>query len=645
MSATAVANRAYAVLDWKAVDSDKRVLEGIATTPQPDRFADIIEPAGVEFSLPLPLLFQHESRQPIGQVIEAKVSDDGIKVKAQIAPSGTAGFIDEAWKLIRAGLVRGLSIGFRSLEETFDKQTGGMHFLRTEWIELSVVTIPANIQASVTAIKSAVASPAVSRNSAKPHSKIVTIKPSGVPGLSEGKSMSKPIAETIASFESRRQAGMDKMNAIMAKSGDEGRTLDAAETEEYDGLQADIDTIDKHLVRLRQHEKQLVSSAKAVTPTNTADPDSASRTRSGIITVKSNLPAGTGFTRYAMALATCNGNKLEAAEYAKRWADDTPEVARALKAAMSAGTIADADWAQPLVDYRNLASEFVELLRPQTIIGRIPGIRRVPFNIKLPVQTQGSTVGWVGELKPKPVSELKFQQILLGITKAAGIVVLSEELVRSSTPSAEAIVRADLTAQIAQFLDRQFIDPAVAAVANVNPASITNGVTPIPASGTTADAMRTDIKKLFNAFVSANLNPMGGVWIMTATQANGLAMLQNPLGQPEFPSISVSGGTLFGLPVVVSENMPKTGSPPTISNIILVNAPDILLADDGGVTLDISREASLQMDSAPTDPITATTVLVSLWQINAVGLRAERFINWMRRRLEAVQYISNANYG
>ncbi len=51
--------------------------------------------------------------------------------------------------------------------------------------------------------------------------------------------------------------------------------------------------------------------------------------------------------------------------------------------------------------------------------------------------------------------------------KAAGIVVLSEELVRSSSPSAEAIVRQDLIATIAQFLDEQFIQVAIAAGARL----------------------------------------------------------------------------------------------------------------------------------------------------------------------------------
>ena len=50
------------------------------------------------------------------------------------------------------------------------------------------------------------------------------------------------------------------------------------------------------------------------------------------------------------------------------------------------------------------------------------------------------------------------------------------------------------------------------------------------------------------------------------------------------------------------------------------------------------------MDSAPDNPALATTVLTSLWQNNLVGLRAERFINWLRAKTEAVKYVSGATY-
>jgi HK97 family phage major capsid protein len=158
-----------------------------------------------------------------------------------------------------------------------------------------------------------------------------------------------------------------------------------------------------------------------------------------------------------MAVAAGRGNRQEAADYAKLRFADTPEVEQILrtpasliaKAAVEAGTTLDATWAAPLVVYQNLTAEFVELLRAETIIGKMTGLRRVPFNVTIPSQTAGSTVGWVGQSAPKPVSELAFSSISLGIAKAAGIVVINEELARSSSPSAEALVRQDLHADFA----------------------------------------------------------------------------------------------------------------------------------------------------------------------------------------------------
>ena len=437
----------------------------------------------------------------------------------------------------------------------------------------------------------------------------------------------------------------------MEKAASEGATLDAAQKEEFDGNATDISEIDDHLKRLKGMEASQAAKATPAAGGNAADA-SASRGGQRIEVKGTNVPKGTAFTRYAMALARSKGNLMQAQEIAKGWTD-TPEVETVLKAAVAAGTTTDASWAKPLVEYENMAGEFAELLRPATIIGRIPGLRRVPFNIKIPRQTGGSSVGWVGEGKPKPVSTLAFDQITLGMAKTAGIVVITDELARSSSPAAEGVVRDDLVAQTAQFLDSQFLDPAKAAVTNVSPASITNGVSPVTASGTDADAVRADVQELMGKFITANLSLAGAVWIMTEMQALGLALMLNPLGQPEFPGLQIngnSGGTFMGLPVVLSENIPAnagTGDPlvGAGARIVLVKPSEVLLADDGQTMLDVSSEASLQMDSAPDAPATATTVLVSLWQHNMVGIRAERYINWAKRRAGAVQFIDSANYG
>jgi HK97 family phage major capsid protein len=233
------------------------------------------------------------------------------------------------------------------------------------------------------------------------------------------------------------------------------------------------------------------------------------------------------------------------------------------------------------------------------------------------------------------VSKLAFAGITLRFTKVANIVVMTDELVRFSNPSAEAIVRDDLAKGVAQFLDQQFTDPSVAAVTNVSPASITNGAPHSAASGGTADDLRADIKTVLASFSGANIPAQGIVVLMQSNQAAAIAMMMNPLGQQEFGTVTPDGGTLFGYQIVVSDSVPA-------GDLIFLKPSEILLADDGTVTIDVSREASLQLDSAPSEP---PTTMVSLWQQNMVGIRAERYINWLRRRTESVYYLTGADYG
>jgi HK97 family phage prohead protease len=148
--------QSWSVLTIKATaeDVDTGHLEGLATTPTTDRVGDIVEPKGASFALPLPLLWQHDSGMPIGQVTGLTVADTGITIKATV--SLVTRRIQDQWALIKAGLVRGLSIGFRPLEsEPVDGKSvwNGERFTKWEFLELSAVTIPANAEASILAVK------------------------------------------------------------------------------------------------------------------------------------------------------------------------------------------------------------------------------------------------------------------------------------------------------------------------------------------------------------------------------------------------------------------------------------------------------------------------------------------------------------
>lgn len=148
--------RAYSMLEIKAFDDEAREITGIATTPEPDRMGDIVEPLGAKFAAELPLLWQHRHDSPVGFVRFGKPTKSGIPFKASIAKLENPGVmkdqVDMAWDAVNAKLVRGVSIGFRAIEYAF-MDNGGIRFTEVEIYELSLVTIPANASATIQTIK------------------------------------------------------------------------------------------------------------------------------------------------------------------------------------------------------------------------------------------------------------------------------------------------------------------------------------------------------------------------------------------------------------------------------------------------------------------------------------------------------------
>lgn len=660
-------NRAYSVLNVKAVDADTRTITGWATTPGVDRVGDIVEPLGVQYKNPLPLLWQHDHQQPVGLVEFGKPTAEGVPFTAKFAdvtePVGLFNRIEEAWQSVKAGLVRAVSIGFRNLGSEPIKGSWGTRYLKTEVYELSLVTIPANAAATITSIKSFdVGAPAATGKKGIP---VVRVKPAGasatvvkhipkIPKPEEGQEM-KTTAEQIAEFEATRVAKSLEMEQIMTASGEAGATLDAEQSEAFDNLEAELGAIDKHLTRLKGMQAFQAKNAKAVTEQGNQNVIKTVDT-SGIQVRAANtqkLEPGIAFARAAKCLALGHLEHRDAIGIAKALYDGQEGVIAATqqlvtKAAVAPATTTGATWAAPLVgEDSRVFADFVEYLRPQTILGRfgqapVPGLRRVPFRTALIGQTSGGDGYWVGEGQAKPLTAMDFERKSMEPLKVANIAVATMELIRDSNPSADALIRDTLAAALRERLDRDFINPAKAAVAGISPASILNGVAGIPSSGATADNVRIDVKALFTAFIQANNAPTSGVWLMSSVSALALSLMQNPLGQTEFPGIGMLGGTFFGLPVIVSEYVPTDSSG---SLVALVNAGDIYEADEGGIDLSMSTEASLQMESAPDNPSTASTVMVSLWQRNLVGFRAERTINWQRRRESAVAWLSGVNWG
>jgi HK97 family phage major capsid protein len=653
--------RAYSLLTVKAVDTERRTFAGMATTPTPDRVGDIVDPLGARFKNPLPLLLFHDTHLPVGTVTFGKATDEGIPFEASIPdvvePGTLKDRVDEAWHSVKYRIMRAVSIGFRAFDDGIEMlKGGGLRFTDYEVLELSLVPVPANAEATITSVKSIDAEHLAASGltpAPRPTRKSNTPGVSGTPAVrlmpSRSETQMQSTADQIVSYKSTRDQKFTERDALMSKASEEGRTLDAAESESYETLDTEIKSLDTHITRLEALQAQQKASATAVVG---HDQHAASASRGAVshVSVKSQVPPGIEFARAVICKALAYREGGRPIEHAKERYPDADRLHAFLKATVPGGTTTHVTYAAPLVDPTNLAGEFIEFLRPETIVGKFgtgnyPSLRRVPFNVRMNGQTSGGDAYWVGEGAPKPLTKFDFSATTLGYTKIASIAVLTDELVRFSSPSAEALVRDALVAANVERADVDFIDPSLAAVANVSPASITNGLTALAPSGTSADAARSDIARIIKSFLDENNTPASMVLIMPMALALSLSVQVNSLGQPEFPGLTMRGGTLLGIPVITSQYAANRSGAGNL--VIAVNASDVFLADDGQVTVDVSREASLQMLDNPTNSSATGTAtsLVSMFQTNSMAIRAERYINWAKRRASAVVYMDDVNWG
>jgi hypothetical protein len=172
-------------------------------------------------------------------------------------------------------------------------------------------------------------------------------------------------------------------------------------------------------------------------------------------------------------------------------------------------------------------------------------------------------------------------------------------------------------------------------------------VTATPASGTAAANVRTDIATLLTALSRTDMDVSQLVLIMPPEMAMQIGLMVTSLGVLQFPNLGLSGGSLLGIPVVTSNCANISGSPASGRMIIAVVANEILLADEGGMSIDVSNQTALQLLDNPTNASTGGTVataMVSMFQTHSLALRCTRFINWGVRRTGAVEYIKEAAY-
>lgn len=125
------------------VDSYKEIVA-------PGAFADSLKSLKEQSKMPS-LLWQHRSGEPIGVYTDMHEDNVGLYVKGRLALKTVRGA--EAHELLKMKALSGLSIGFMTREDVYDKLTGIRTLNKIDLWEVSLVTFPANDAARISAVK------------------------------------------------------------------------------------------------------------------------------------------------------------------------------------------------------------------------------------------------------------------------------------------------------------------------------------------------------------------------------------------------------------------------------------------------------------------------------------------------------------
>jgi len=656
----------------------KEVLPGfeyILSDATVDRHGTIIDPNGWDtttFQKNPIAFFNHNSDWPIGTWEKIRVEGGRLVGKLKLAQEGTSARIDEITKLIRQGILKAVSVGFRILEEP-DRSRKVPLYKKVQLLEASVVGVGSNPNALVLARSlgtsaetmklvfgaSAIRTQASASGSSRGAS-AVTHPYSGTRKM-------EPISKRIDDAQAKLNLLRDDLTNHLDQAGDEP---DEAALIVREDLTAKIATAQRNLDSLQEAEKQLAARTVQVVDMQRDENSGEYRPkpfaqpaekpprpgeyfmRSLIATViarargwRPGLDSPDAFFRALSERFGQDGKVDERtraiAEVAARSESEHPlEVFNRVfrkgdmiqRAASAPATTTTSGWASQLVNTGYV--DFLDLLLPASVFpGLASRAMRLSFGrngvISIPTRAPTPTIAgsFVAEGSPIPVRQGAFTSQTFTPKKMGVISAFTREIAEHSTPAIETLIRNAMQEDTSVSLDAILLDTTAAS--STRPAGIRNGVSGLTATaGGGFAALVGDIKQLTNALLTGSSgNLRSPVWIMNPAQSLSIGLTQNAGG--DFPfATEINQKRFTGYPVVVSGNV-------TAGMVILLDAADFAVIEAGAPRFDVSDQAVLHFeDTTPVQigttgaPNVVAAPARSLWQTDSMAIRMILDVNW-----------------
>lgn len=672
----------------KQHDSSGDGMEFVLSDATPDRFGDIVVPAGwdiTNFVRNPVALFNHNPDFVIGRWRNITVANEALRGHLVMAPKGSSPRIDEIRSLIDAGILRAVSVGFKPIERKPREEGGekkGFFYVRSELVETSLVAIPANPNALAVA-KGLHISPETKSMVFAEHGKQNTKK--AVPDPARGASRTRASVGEHAKHQRSGQRGgspmllgkrveeaerfvvqlQDELTAHLESVDDQN--VDDASMTVTEELTQKIAGAERHRDSLKAAETRLAKASERAGGGGNGGGDGGGNGGGGLPIVRTS---GSGLMRPFGVPA----KKMNSIDYLIRQGviqffahkhhkpvDDVrssiygeDEATRAyldyaVKAASSPAMTAVTGWAAELV--QQVYADFMALLVPSSVMPKLAGMGlALTFGragrVIIPTRnlTPSLAGSFVGEGQAIPVRQGGFGSQTLTPKKLAVITTWTREMDEHSIPAIEGLLREAVQQDTSIALDTVLLDanPATA----IRPAGLRNGVAGLtPTAGGGFNALVGDIKQMTGALLTATAGHVrAGVFLMNPQQVLSISLIQPPAAATGlFPfAQEVAAGRLRSFTLIESGNVP-------LGTVLALDAADFVSVGSDAPRFEVSDQATLHLeDTSPSDitggtPSPATPVK-SMFQTDSMALRLIWPTNWTLRRPGMVSWVTGVTW-
>lgn len=436
------------------------------------------------------LLVDHDWTDQVG-VVES-VSIDADRRGRAVVRFGRSARADEIFQDIVDGIRKHVSVGYRvlaaKLQETRDEWQDVYRITEWEPFEISIVSVPADTSVG---IGRTLDKPQEEQRGSKSDTAGTVEVPAPKKSFEDSRMLEKILRDASGNLVRAKvdeQGNITQVLEVLERAGDDARN---AEQRGREAEKARVRSITEMGEKYNARDLALKAIGEGTTaedfqrslldhlnkPKEPAQP--ADNTRSGSKPL-SEMPSSVigmsekDIRRYSIfnvvrALANPNDAQAQRAaafeiecshaaqEQYGRSAKGIlvpDDVLRAFNAGGAANTPAGATTGSNLVATDFLASSFIDLLRPRTTIMRLARtMGGLVGNVDIPKQTGGATAYWIGEGEDAAETTPTIGQLGLSPKTVAAYTDITRRLLMQSTPDAEAIVRGDLVAAIAQAID------------------------------------------------------------------------------------------------------------------------------------------------------------------------------------------------